>query len=122
QSFWEGVDLPGDQLVTLVIVRLPFAPPVHPLHQARSEQLQAQGLNPFHHLSLPEAIVRFRQGVGRLIRTETDRGVILVYDKRLLTARYGNQFVRALSGIPVRAGRERELLQTAAAFLNQRAD
>ncbi|MCL6637306.1 MAG: DEAD/DEAH box helicase family protein [Alicyclobacillus sp.] len=122
QSFWEGVDLPGDQLVALVIVRLPFAPPVHPLQQARSERLQAQGLNPFQHLSLPEAIVRFRQGVGRLIRTETDRGIIVVYDKRLLTARYGSKFLRALSGIPVRSGRERELLQTAAAFLSQRAD
>ncbi|WP_067929037.1 helicase C-terminal domain-containing protein [Alicyclobacillus shizuokensis] len=99
QSFWEGIDLPGDQLRTLVIVRLPFAPPTHPVTKARHEQLEQQGQSAFWHASLPEAVVRFRQGFGRLIRTSSDRGAVICYDRRLVESRYGRVFVRSLDGV-----------------------
>ncbi|MCL6598655.1 MAG: DEAD/DEAH box helicase family protein [Alicyclobacillus macrosporangiidus] len=117
QSFWEGIDLPGDQLVALVIVRLPFSPPSHPVHQARCERLEAQGLNPFAFHSLPDAVVRFRQGVGRLIRTVDDRGVVVVFDKRIITHAYGRTFIRSIPGLRAVTGRERDVLARAAAFL-----
>ncbi|SFV01074.1 ATP-dependent DNA helicase [Alicyclobacillus macrosporangiidus] len=117
QSFWEGIDLPGDQLVALVIVRLPFSPPSHPVHQARCERLEAEGLNPFAFHSLPDAVVRFRQGVGRLIRTVDDRGVVVVFDKRIITHAYGRTFIRSIPGLRAVTGRERDVLARAAAFL-----
>ncbi|MCL6515525.1 helicase C-terminal domain-containing protein [Alicyclobacillus sp.] len=117
QSFWEGIDLPGDQLVALVIVRLPFAPPTHPVQQARAERLKAQGLDPFAHHSLPDAVVRFRQGFGRLIRTVDDRGVVVVFDKRIVTQSYGRMFIRSLPGLRTVTGREQDVLARARAFL-----
>jgi ATP-dependent DNA helicase DinG len=119
QSFWEGIDLPGDQLTTLVIVRLPFAPPTHPVTQARHERLEARGMSAFAHESLPEAVVRFRQGFGRLIRTVKDRGVVVVYDKRIVTARYGSSFIRSLGGVKPTVGKERDLMSKIQEFLRQ---
>lgn len=98
-SFWEGVDFPGEELEVLVITRLPFPVPGEPLIAARSEKLTEEGLNPFTSLFLPEAVLRFRQGFGRLIRSLDDRGAILCLDPRLVTASYGGVFVRSL---PVR--------------------
>jgi ATP-dependent DNA helicase DinG len=118
QSFWEGIDLPGDELTTLVIVRLPFTPPNHPVTEARHERLQKTGHNPFMEQSLPEAVVRFRQGFGRLIRTSHDRGVVVVYDKRLITARYGRTFVKSLTDIKPVVGTEKEILRKISDFLN----
>lgn len=89
-SFWEGVDLAGDALQLLVIDKLPFPSPDDPLTAARAERLVAQGLNPFNEGSLPEAAMALKQGAGRLIRTETDRGVLVIGDRRLLTKSYGN--------------------------------
>ena len=83
-SFWEGVDLPGDALEILGIVRLPFAVPTDPLVEAQMEELQKQGKDPFIHYSVPEAILRFRQGFGRLIRNANDRGVVIVLDLSLI--------------------------------------
>lgn len=117
QSFWEGIDLPGDQLTTLVIVRLPFAPPTHPVTQARHERLEEQGMSAFAHASLPEAVVRFRQGFGRLIRTVHDRGVVVVYDKRIVTARYGSSFIRSLGGVKPVVGTERDIMERVRTFL-----
>lgn len=117
QSFWEGIDLPGDQLTTLVIVRLPFSPPTHPVTQARHERLEEQGLSSFAHASLPEAVVRFRQGFGRLIRTVRDRGVVVVYDKRIVTARYGSSFIRSLGGVKPFVAKEQEVMSRVKAFL-----
>ncbi|GAB4326691.1 MAG: helicase C-terminal domain-containing protein [Dehalococcoidia bacterium] len=91
-SFWEGVDIRGDALSLLVITRLPFAVPTDPVHRARSEQYE----RPFFEYSLPSAILRFRQGFGRLIRSRDDRGVVAVLDNRIFTKRYGVEFVRAL--------------------------
>ncbi|MCL6445884.1 MAG: DEAD/DEAH box helicase family protein, partial [Alicyclobacillus sp.] len=116
QSFWEGIDLPGDQLVTLVIVRLPFAPPTHPVTEARNERLEKQGLSAFWTASLPDAVVRFRQGFGRLIRTVQDRGVVVVYDKRLITAKYGTSFIRSIPGVSPLVAPEREMVAQIHAF------
>ncbi|WP_367306276.1 helicase C-terminal domain-containing protein [Alicyclobacillus acidocaldarius] len=117
QTFWEGIDLPGDQLTSLVIVRLPFAPPTHPVTAARLERLEASGQNAFRALSLPEAVVRFRQGVGRLIRTQQDRGVIVVFDKRIVTQRYGSMFWKSIPGLRPRVVPERDLVAEVRKFL-----
>ncbi|RIV25689.1 DNA polymerase III [Alicyclobacillaceae bacterium I2511] len=117
QSFWEGIDLPGKELTVLVIVRLPFAPPTHPVTQARHERLQSLGKSPFWFASLPEAVVRFRQGFGRLIRTTQDRGVVIVYDKRIIKSTYGKSFLRSLSGVTPLVGPEQQVVGKAVAFL-----
>ncbi|MGO4888081.1 ATP-dependent DNA helicase DinG [Anaerobacillus sp. MEB173] len=100
-SFWEGVDIPGEDLTCLVIVRLPFSPPDNPIIEAKSERLKELGKSPFMELSLPQAIIRFKQGFGRLIRTRKDRGVIVVFDRRLTTTRYGKSFIKSLPPLNV---------------------
>jgi ATP-dependent DNA helicase DinG len=97
-SFWEGVDFPGASLEVLVVARLPFTVPTDPLVAARSEQIEQGGGDPFRDLHLPEAVLRFRQGVGRLIRTATDRGAVIVADSRIVRAGYGRSFRAALPG------------------------
>jgi ATP-dependent DNA helicase DinG len=95
-SFWEGVDAPGDTLLHVIMVKLPFRVPNDPVHAARSEAIEQSGGNPFMELSLPEAVVRFRQGFGRLMRRKSDRGVVTVLDRRLLAKRYGKVFLDSL--------------------------
>ena len=95
-SFWEGIDMPGDALQLLVIDKLPFTPPDDPVLQARANALQEQGKSPFKHLHLPQAAVALRQGAGRLIRRETDRGVLVVCDVRLAQMGYGRQLIASL--------------------------
>ncbi len=99
-SFWEGVDFPGGELEILVIPKLPFPVPTEPVIEARSERMQAEGGNPFARLSLPEAILRLRQGVGRLIRRKDDRGVVVLMDPRLGTKSYAQA---VLTSLPVMA-------------------
>ncbi len=94
--FWTGIDLPGEKLSQVIITRLPFENFQHPLLQARIDRLRQEGGNPFMELSLPAAIIKFRQGVGRLIRSASDRGVIAVLDSRIVTKAYGKNFVDAI--------------------------
>lgn len=95
-SFWQGVDVRGERLRNVIITRLPFEPPDRPLTQARLERIEGSGGNPFMHDSLPRAIIRFKQGFGRLIRSKTDKGRVVVLDPRIRTARYGKMFLDAL--------------------------
>jgi ATP-dependent DNA helicase DinG len=110
-SFWEGVDLPGKELRHLVIVRLPFSPPDQPLLQAQLERAKEEGRNPFMDVSLPQAIIRFKQGFGRLIRTSSDKGCVYVFDRRITTTRYGKLFLRSLPEVPIHEGKLEALLE-----------
>jgi ATP-dependent DNA helicase DinG len=100
-SFWQGVDVPGEALSNVILTRLPFSVPDEPLFEARCERIKEKGGGPFRELQLPEAILKFRQGVGRLIRSRKDRGQIAILDGRVLSRRYGKSFLDMLPECPV---------------------
>lgn len=110
-SFWEGVDIPGEDLSCLIIVRLPFSPPDEPVAAAKSILIKEDGGNPFNDLALPEAILRFKQGFGRLIRTSTDRGMIFIFDRRVVTTSYGKSFLQSIPDVNVKKGSINEIVQ-----------
>ena len=112
-SFWEGVDVPGDALSALIITKLPFPVPSNPVFQARGELLD----NEFMELSVPKAVLKFKQGFGRLIRRTTDRGVVAVLDRRVIAKRYGAHFLQSLPPTTQRIGSRRDLAPTAKAWL-----
>lgn len=95
-SFWEGVDVRGASLSNVIITRLPFEVPTHPVMEARVKQIKEDGGNEFFEFSLPEAILRLKQGFGRLIRTQTDEGIVVILDPRIKTTNYGKQFLESL--------------------------
>ncbi|MBX3046407.1 MAG: 3'-5' exoribonuclease [Anaerolineales bacterium] len=113
RAFWEGVDIPGEALSVLAIVRLPFDVPSDPLVAARSETFES----PFYEYQVPEAILRFRQGFGRLIRTQFDRGVVAIFDRRILTKQYGTLFIDSLPQCTLRKGSLAALPRAAAQWL-----
>jgi predicted DnaQ family exonuclease/DinG family helicase len=117
-SFWEGVDVTGEALSLLVIARIPFSVPSDPVFQARSELFDS----PFEQYALPQAILRFKQGFGRLIRRKTDRGVMVVLDRRLRSKRYGESFLRSLPSCELREMPLRELAGDVASWLAARPD
>lgn len=110
-SFWEGVDIPGEALQCLAIVRLPFQPPNHPLIEAKSELLIRQNKNPFMKLSIPQAVIRFKQGFGRLVRTASDKGIVIIYDTRVIEAYYGKHFLYSLPGPKIETMHADQMMQ-----------
>ncbi|MFH1033977.1 MAG: ATP-dependent DNA helicase [Pseudomonadota bacterium] len=106
-SFWQGVDVPGPALSAVIVDKLPFAPPDDPLVAARVQRLEQDGKSGFGHLMLPEAILSLKQGLGRLLRTPDDRGLLAVLDVRLTTKGYGRQFLKALAPVPLTHDLER---------------
>jgi DNA polymerase-3 subunit epsilon/ATP-dependent DNA helicase DinG len=115
RSFWEGVDVPGDALSVLVIAKLPFDVPDDPIIAARAETFE----RPFEQFSVPEAVLKFRQGFGRLIRTKTDRGVVAVFDRRIVSKGYGRTFLDSLPRCTVKRGPLAGLAADAKAWLNR---
>ena len=100
-SFWTGVDVPGEALSNVIITRLPFAVPSHPLIEARLEQIDKnENQNSFMTYLLPDAVLKFKQGVGRLIRSETDTGLIVILDRRVISKRYGGNFINSIPACP----------------------
>ena len=110
ESFWEGVDLSGEELTVLFLVKLPFAVPSEPMVEAKMEIFERQGLDPFQQYSVPEAVMKFKQGFGRLIRSREDRGVVLICDTRVLTANYGGVFLDSLPTRSLVYSRREELI------------
>lgn len=110
-SFWEGVDIPGDDLSCLVIARLPFQPPNHPIFEAKAHELESLGKNSFYDLSLPTAVIRFKQGFGRLIRSNTDRGIVFVCDSRIKKSTYGKNFIQSIPDVPIEYDSTRNLIE-----------
>ena len=100
-SFWQGVDVAGDALQNVIIAKLPFAAPNDPIIEARIDAIRQGGGNPFVQYQLPEAIIRFKQGFGRLIRSTSDTGIVVVLDRRVMTKSYGKRFIAALPDIEV---------------------
>ncbi len=113
RSFWEGIDVPGEALSALAIIRIPFDVPSDPIVAARAETYES----PFQQYSVPEAILRFRQGFGRLIRTASDRGIVISFDRRLLSKTYGRAFLESLPRCTVRSGRLAGLAEAAERWL-----
>jgi DNA polymerase-3 subunit epsilon/ATP-dependent DNA helicase DinG len=113
RSFWEGVDIPGEALSVLVIAKLPFEVPSDPIIAARSETYE----NPFNEYQVPEAILKFRQGFGRLIRTASDRGVVAILDRRVISKQYGKLFLESLPTCTMRLGNLADLPREAARWL-----
>lgn len=122
ESFWEGVDAPGDALRLVVIAKLPFRVPTHPVTQARVEALEKSGRNSFMEFSLPEAVMKLKQGFGRLMRRRSDHGMVLILDSRLINKRYGSIFLRSLPPARQKVEFTAGLMEGIPAFLSDRRE
>jgi ATP-dependent DNA helicase DinG len=100
-SFWQGVDIPGDALTSVIITKLPFDVPKEPITEARLEDLKKRSIDPFRHYQIPRAIIQLKQGFGRLIRTQNDRGVVSILDSRVVNRGYGKRFLASLPQCPI---------------------
>ncbi|WP_429950816.1 helicase C-terminal domain-containing protein [Enterococcus sp. AZ101] len=119
-SFWEGVDLPGEALSILIVTRLPFENPKRPFVKARYDYLEEKGIQAFTHESLPKAALRLRQALGRLIRSDSDKGALIVLDRRLVTAKYGKRMLKALpKNLPMKEETLAEIVSELKEFLNK---
>ena len=118
-SFWEGVDIPGESLRNLVILKLPFASPNDPVLEARNERIKENGGNPFKDYQLPMAAIKLKQGFGRLIRTKKDRGTIWILDNRIINKFYGSYFLHSLPESPFIKGKFRLLIKSAQDFFKE---
>jgi len=118
-SFWEGVDLPGDDLELLIILKLPFMVPTEPVAQARAQRVEQSGENPFDKLYLPDVVLKLRQGMGRLIRSGRDRGVVLLLDRRLTHSRYGGFVLKSITDRYVRCDRREEAVELLERYFQQ---
>jgi ATP-dependent DNA helicase DinG len=121
-SFWEGVDAPGDTLQMVILCRLPFRVPTEPVLRARMASIEARGGNPFGELSLPDAVVRMRQGFGRLMRRHDDTGVVLILDPRIVTKQYGSIFLESLPPARRVIAPASEVLREVNAFFGQKKE
>ena len=110
QSFWEGVDFLGTNMKSLILVKLPFPVPSEPIIEAQIELLEKEGRNSFSDLMIPQAVTKFKQGFGRLIRSKEDSGIILVLDKRIVKNHYGKKFLGSLPVSHITAQDEKELI------------
>ncbi len=116
QTFWEGVDVPGAALSCVVIAKLPFRVPTHPLERGRIEEIERRGENSFRCLAVPQAVLALKQGVGRLIRSRTDRGVVVIADNRLHQKSYGRTFLSSLPDFSRHLGTRADVLREIDAF------
>jgi ATP-dependent DNA helicase DinG len=119
-SFWEGVDVPGDALTLLVLVKLPFRVPTDPLLQARVEMLDQMGVDSFSDYIVPQAVIKFKQGFGRLIRTREDFGAVLILDRRVVTKGYGEVFLNSLPSDTIHRQNAADLLDGLKRFFAQK--
>ncbi|PLY03365.1 MAG: helicase [Desulfuromonas sp.] len=115
-SFWEGVDVPGRSLEQVIIARLPFRVPSEPVLEARAEAIERAGGDPFMEYTVPQAVIRFKQGFGRLIRNRTDRGVVLILDNRVIKRGYGRMFLNSLPDVPLIAAPTEQTRETIKTF------
>ncbi len=118
-SFWEGVDVAGEALENVILTKLPFSVPKEPVVEARVEAIEREGRNPFIEYTVPQAVIKFKQGFGRLIRTKTDHGAIMIFDRRILEKEYGKTFLRSLPECPLVRGSEEMVFEAVKRFFQR---